>query len=89
MPPPNFLGILKEPLKNNIIQSVFSRVYQIDRKYLIKWFHVLRRVDLKNALKNQPDNRAKVLGEGGDKTRFSQKPKFDLFFLAFPYVLFG
>ena len=51
-PPTTQPSILQEHLKNSIILSAFSQERQKCYKYLLKLFHVLRDVDLKQAIKN-------------------------------------
>ena len=48
-------------------------------------FDVWMSIDLNKTIKKKsPDNGAQVWGAGGPQTRFSQKPKFDLFFFLKP-----
>ena len=51
---------------------------------LDKNFDVWRRINLNKTIKKSPDNGAQVWGAGGPQARFSQKPKFDLFFFLKP-----
>ena len=47
-------------------------------------FHVLNDVDLNKTIKKLPDYVTQIGGLGRGRGRFSQKPKFDIFFEAFP-----
>ena len=50
-------------------------------EYFKKLFYVLKGVDLNKTMKkNQPDNGVQIGGWGRGQQRFSQKPKFDIFF---------
>ena len=51
MTPLHHPSILREPLKNSMILSVFTQEYHISYKYLVKLFHILRGVDLKKEKK--------------------------------------
>ena len=74
-------SILQKHLKNSIILFAFSQERQMCYKYLLKLFHVLKDVDLKQAIKNWPDNRAQVGGAGGGAWWGSAKsPSLTFFF---------